>query len=417
MNSCPIRSVLLLLLSAGVALAQPSSAPANPDARAAEIGRAFQRYQEQLRAITSNAEGPGAWWKTVSTAYISPATREKLAAAEREFHAAVQGPLGAEPIAPTGRDWRYSFLPESKQMLVAHIDQLYHDRQMEVRREAPNVRLPADAEKLKQLAAARERELLVILAPEEFQRLEMRTSSSSSMVRQRFGEAIESEEEFGKVFLLQKAFDEKYPIEDAIYSSRQQDAMRQRSEAERKLLDEIQQAVGEERFLAFRRAMDQDYQSLRTIVRRLDLPETTVEAAIKIRDNYATQSLTINSETSLSHTDRRALLQDLGKEARKELAQVITPAGLDAYGVRAQWLRYLEQGTAFSTNPKDSSSSFISINQSTFMVMPGGMTLSTSSSSSSSRPAAAGSTPNPPGKKSASKNTPAKTPPKEPEKP
>ena len=302
-------------------------------------------------------------------------------------------------------------------MLVAQIDQLYHDRQMEVRREAPNLRLPADAEKLKQLAAARERELLAILTPEEFERLEMRTSSSSSMVRQRFGEVIESEEEFRKVFLLQKAFDEKFPIEDAIYSPRQQDAMRQRSEAERKLLEQIQQAVGEDRFVAFRRAMDQDYQALRTIARRLDLAESTVDAAIKIRDNYAMQSLTINSETSLSHTDRRALLQDLGKEARKELAQVITPAGLDAYGVRAQWLRYLEQGTAYSTNPKDSSSSFASINQSTFMVMPGGMTLPTPSSSSpGSQPAAAGSTANPPGKKSGSKETP-KTPPQEPEKP
>ena len=420
MNSRPVRSVLLLLLSAAAVLAQPSSAPANTDARAAEIGRAFQRYQEQLRAITANAEGPGAWWKTTSTTYVPPATREKLAAAEREFHDAVRGPLGAEPIASAGRDWRYNFLPESKQMLVAHIEQIYLDRSMEVRREAPNVRLPADAEKLKQLAAARERELLAILTPEEFQRLEMRTSASSTTVRHRFGEAMESEEEFRKVFLLQKAFDEKFPIEDAIYSSRQQDAMRQRSEAERKLLDEIQQAVGDERFVAFRRAIDQDFQSLRAIVRRLNLPESTVEVAIKIRDNYATQSLTINSETSLSHTDRRALLQDLGKEARKELTQAITPAGLEAYGVRAQWLRYLEQGTAFSTNPKDSSSSYFSVTQSTYMVMPGGVTLTTpSSSSSSSRPATSSTSarPDPSAAKSSSKNAVPKSAPKEPEKP
>src|SRR6187401_2515115 len=116
---------------------------------------------------------------------------------------------------------------------------------------------------MKQLAATRERELLAILTPEEIERLDMRTSTSSSTVRQRFGEAIESEDEFRKVFVLQKAFDEKYPIEDAIYSSRQQELMRQRGEAERKLLEEIQQAVGEERYAVFRRAMDQDFQSIR----------------------------------------------------------------------------------------------------------------------------------------------------------
>jgi hypothetical protein len=419
MNVRPIRLIPLLLLSATSVLAQPRSASVNPDARATEIGRAFQRYQEQLRALISNAEEPAAWWKTTAPASITPTTREKLAVAEREFHDAVRGPLGAAPITSAGWDWRYSFLPEAKQMPVAYIDQIYLDRSMEIRREAPNVRLPGDGEKLKSLAAARERALLAILTADEFQRLELRTSSSSTMVRQRFGEAIESEEEFRKIFLLQKAFDEKFPIEDALYSSRQQDAMRQRNEAERKLLEEIQTAVGAERFVALRRAMDQDFQSLRAIVRRLKLPESTVEAAIRIRDNYAAQSLTINSETSLSHTDRRALLQDLGKEARKELTDVITPAGLDTYGVRAQWLRYLEQGQAFSTNPKDSTSTYFSATQSTFMVMPGGMTLTPPSSSSSSpRPSAAASSSAQPGstEKSPQKARPKSTP-KEPEKP
>jgi hypothetical protein len=385
-----LRCAPLLFLSA-VALAQPASAPANADARAGEIGRAFQRYQEQLREITGSAEKPTAWWKTSSGALTLPAVREKLAAAQREFHDAVRGPLGAEPIASTGRDWRYSFLPEPKQMLVAHIDQIFADKNLEIRREAPNVRLPADAEKLKELAAARERDLAAILTPEEFQKLDMRTSNSSSMLRQRFGEAIESEEEFRKVFVLQKAFDEKFPIEDAIYSSRQQEAMRLRNDAERKLLEEIREAVGDERFIAYRRALDQDFQSVRTIARRLNLPDTAVEAAMKIRDNYATQSMTINSETSLNHTDRRALLQDLGKEARKELTQVLTPAGLEAYGARAQWLRTLEQGMAFSTNPKDSSSTYSSVTQSTYTVLPGGMSITPSSSTPP--PSSSGTTP------------------------
>jgi hypothetical protein len=108
---------------------------------------------------------------------------------------------------------------------------------------------------------------------------------------------------------------------------------------------------------------------------------------MKVRENYAMQSLTINGETSLNYNDRRALLQDLAKEARKELAEVLTPTGADAYASRAQWIRYLEGGTAFSTNPKDSSSSFSSINQSTYMVMPGSVTVSPAGASA---PAASG---------------------------
>jgi hypothetical protein len=125
--------------------------------------------------------------------------------------------------------------------------------------------------------------------------------------------------------------------------------------------------------------MDQDFQAIRAIVRRLRLPETTTEAAMKIRDNYAAQSLTVNAESGLAYNDRRALLQDLGKEARRELAAVLTAPGLDAYGVRAQWLRYLEQGMAFSTDPKDSTSTFSSVTQSVYAVFPGGVTTSSSS--------------------------------------
>ena len=376
MNSARSRlPILFSILSALPALAQPAAPLASADRQALEIGRAYQRFQDQLRAIYAATPDTPAWWKAPPGSYSTPGQREKIAQAQRDFHAAIREFIGSEPIAGTGRDSRYSFLPESKQILAAQIDQSYAERTMELRREAPNVRLPADAEKMKQLSATRERELAAVLTPAELEMLEMRSSQSSATIRQRFAEAIESEDEFRKVFLIQKAFDEKFPIEDAIYSSRQQELMRQRNEAERKLMDDIRDAVGEERFVLYRRAMDQDFQSFRAIARRLALPDTAVEGAMKIRDYYAMQSLTINAETSLNSADRRALIQDLAKEARKELTGVLTAPGLEAYSARAQWLRYLEQGTAFSTNPKDSASSFGSVTQSTYMVMPGGMTM------------------------------------------
>jgi hypothetical protein len=384
MTLVSLRYVPAFLLSAIVASAQ--SSPADPDARAREIGRAFQKYQEQLREIAASREAAPPWWKSASV-YSSARMPEKFARAQREFHDAVRGPLGAEPVSATGPDVRYEFLPIQKQSTVAHIDQLYNERALEVRRDAPNVRLPADSEKLKQIAATRERELRAVLTPEEFEQLEMRTSPSSSVVRQRFGEVLESEAEFRTLYLLQKAFDEQYPMDEALYSSRQQEAMRRRSEAERKMMDAVNAAVGDERYALYRRAMDQDFQAFRVIVRRLGLPEATVDDAMKIRDNYAAQSMTINAESGLAYNDRRALVQDLGKEARKELAALLTPAGVDAYGTRAQWLRYLEQGMAFSTNPKDSSSTYSSVTQSVFVVLPGGVTPSSSSSVQSPRTA------------------------------
>ena len=118
-----------------------------------------------------------------------------------------------------------------------------------------------------------------------------------------------------------------------------------------------------------------------------------------------------------AYREAMARLTTLGRTfrcscTRKELAAILTPAGLDAYGTRAQWLRYLEQGMAFSTNPKDSSSTYSPVSQSVFVVIPGGVTPSSSSSVQSPRPAptpAGGQAPSPPERRK-SKQTPATLP-------
>src|SRR5687768_14314813 len=135
MNS-HLRYVLPLLVSATLGVAQSTSgAAADSDTRARDIGRAFERYQEQLREFSSSRDAAPPWWKSTSSTSLPAATREKFARAQREFHDAVRGPLGAEPIPATGPDSRYAFLPPNKQAVAAQIDQLHNDRAMEVRRD------------------------------------------------------------------------------------------------------------------------------------------------------------------------------------------------------------------------------------------------------------------------------------------
>jgi hypothetical protein len=361
-----------------VAACAQTAAPAAPasstdnDARAASVGRAYLRYQEQLRQIAATTRENPEWWKApVGQTITAVDSREKLLQAQREFNEAIRELLGREPLPATGPDARYGFLPEAKQPRVLQIEQLHGERLNELRRDNANIRLPADVARTKELAAQRERDLLAILTPAEFELLEMRTSASANQLRQRFGEAIESEEEFKKLFVLQKAFDDKFPIEDALYSSRQQETMRLRSVAERTLFDDMATAIGAERFAALRRNMDQDYQAARAVVRRLNLPATVTDAVMAMRENYANQTMTINAEAAMNTMDRRALIQELAKDAKKELTDALTPAGFEVYAGRSQWLRYLEQGMAFSTNPKDASSGVSSVTQTVFMVMPG----------------------------------------------
>ena len=86
-------------------------------------------------------------------------------------------------------------------------------------------------------------------------------------VRNRFGDAIESEGEFQKIFALQKAFDDDFPRE-TLTGRISPEVIRARSEAERQLENDIRAAVGDDRYAALRRAADADVRTIDALAAR-----------------------------------------------------------------------------------------------------------------------------------------------------
>jgi hypothetical protein len=374
------------LLSGSSFAAEPAARPATADdERALVIGRAYLRYQEQLRAAAPEAPSSAQWWRTPPAS--SPAgVREKLLQAQFDFHDAVREALGVEPLTSAERDSRFDYLPAGKRERIARIEQLHGERMTAFRRDIGSARVPADLEELRRFNADRERDLASVLTPAELEVLELRTSSTAMMLRQRYGELIESEEEFRKIFALQKEYEDKFSVEAMMLSVRPTDSFRLRSEAEHKLLEDIGAVVGEARAPAFRRALDQEFITLTALTRRLKLAPTVPEAALKIRESYAAQTMVINNEPGMDSRDRRALIQDLAKDARKEIVELLGQEVADAYIPRANWISRLESGTAFSTNPKDAPAGMSSsASMGIYSVLPAGVTLSPSSSSSTVR--------------------------------
>jgi hypothetical protein len=417
MNSRSLRICLLAGVHGTVAAfgQAPPAGAANVNAQATEVGRAYIRYQQQLREIMPAAAENDRWWQT-PVAAPNAETREKLSQANRVFNDAVRGPLGAEPLRPTGRDPRFTFLPEAKQEQVARIEQAYADQMSDIRREFGMARLPADAQRLTQAATDRERQLSAVLTSTEREMLDLRTSPSATTLRQRYGELIQSEDEFRKLYALQKAFDEKFSPDEMMFSARPTDIYRLRSEAEHKLVADIGDVVGESRAKAFRRAIDQDYTTIAALCRRLKLPPNAADDIMQVRDNYAAQSLVVNSESGLNFSDRRTLIQELHKEAQKEVAAILGKEGMEAYNPRSSWLRYLESGMAYSTDAKDARSSGSVASPSMGVYFVNSMTVtrpatSPSSTSGTTAPSATGSNPagletkTPPAKKSPSSTT------------
>lgn len=360
------------------------AAAAGDDATALAVGRAYLKYQAALRAALPKAEADAdaQWWK--STSPVLPGAAEmsaKFSTAEREFRDAVRAATGNAVIPASGPNPRLAFLPQEKQDAVARIEQTYSERMSEVRRKAGNLGLASDTERMKGMMADRDKDLAAVLTPAELEQFQLRTSTSSLQLRSRYGEAIESLDEFKQLFALQKAFDEKYSPELIVMNS---NLLRTRMDDERKMFEQMLATLGPARAATFRRAADQEYTTLKTLARRLNLPDNVPDTVMDLRENYAGVSQAINNQAGINSMDRRSLIQDVEKEARQKLIDLLGKEGFEAYSPRNNWLRYLENGQAFGTDPKDAPPGLsISASTGVFPIYPPGTVIRTSPSGGS----------------------------------
>ena len=236
------------------------------------------------------------------------------------------------------------------------------------------LQLASDKEKLRLLRAERDRDIAALLSPAELADYELRTSPSAATLRSRYGDGIESEEEFKKLYALQKAFDDQFPA-DALNGRVTPEAMRARADAQRQLQDDMRAAVGDDKYAALRRASDYELRALDSLVGRLNLPADTTDRVVAARESYATASQRINAESAHTFPEKRAQLQDLGNRAKADLTSTLGSEAAEAYAPRASWIGMLQNGLAFSTTPTANSPGSLSLGggtQSVFPVMPTG---------------------------------------------
>lgn len=340
-----------------------------PDvARELIVGRTFSRMADKMRAAQAR-KSDGRWWKTRAGA-ADPNAREQQLVARRELSEALLAAFGDDfGLAGSGDQSQFAFLPPEKRDALRRINQDYDE--MMAKFSAGGVLLASDRERLRLLRQERERDIAALLTPEERLAYEMRTSMSGNLVKGRYGDAIESEAEFQKIYALQKAFDEKFPRE-ALTGRISPEIMRSRSEAERQLEADIRSAVGDERYAALRRAADNDVRTMDALASRLNLPTTTTDTVLASRDTYSAESQRISGDASISLQQRRADIQALAARAKSDLTRTLGAEGADAYAQRSSWLNMLQSGMAFSTTPTEGHPGFPGSGQSVFPVPPAG---------------------------------------------
>lgn len=318
----------------------------SPEAiRELTVGRALVRSLERARTAKA-AQGDGRWWR--SNRANPFAAREQQLQARREITEALAAAGLEDPglFTPTDSAQLLAFLSPEKRDALRRITQDYDELMLKF--SSGGIQLASDRERLKLLRAERERDIAALLSPAELEAYEMRTSSTAASVRARFGDGIETEEDFRKIYALQKAFDEKYPL-DLGGGRVSPEAMRQRSEAQRQLQEDIRAAVGAEAYASLQRASDYDLRNLDSLATRLQLPAGTTDRVAASRESYAAESQRINADTSLTPAQRREQIQALGNRAKGDLTQTLGQEAGDAYAQRSGWVSMLQSGMAYGT--------------------------------------------------------------------
>ena len=339
-------------------------------ARELTLARKLAQLAAKARA-QATTNGDNKWWRL--RANVMSAGREQQLSARRELSEALLAAFGDDLGLGNSDPALLAFLSPAKREALRRIMQDYDE--MMSKFGAGGIQLASDKERLRLLRAERERDIAALLSPDEKLAYDLRTSPASATIRNRYGDAIESEAEFQKIFALQKTFDDKFP-RDALTGRISPDVLRARSDAERQLDTDLRAALGDERYTALRRASDSDLRNVESLATRLNLPATTTNTVAATRDAYAAESQRINNDTSVSFPQRRTQIQELAARAKTDLVRTLGNEAAEAYGQTSPWVNHLQNGTAYSTTPQANSPIGLNLSsQSVYPVLPAGVNI------------------------------------------
>jgi hypothetical protein len=265
--------------------------------------------------------------------------QQKLRALDREQRQLIRELLGVElrwELAKysgeaESQERNYSFLSPDKQAQVRamseHFDELEEDLYLQSR----GWMLDGDMEALRQLQRQRRDELTSLLSAEELEEYELRFSETSNNMRSQMSGFQPNEEEFRRIFRLQRTFDQDFDQAFGLRDEAAQEAKaRSQEQAQEVLSGEIQKVLGPARFAEYQRAQDGDYRALLQLGERLDMP---VEVANRVYNmKQAAERVKYQVESNPNFTDEQRA-QIVAAIARETARSVQASMGNQAYKV------------------------------------------------------------------------------------
>ena len=304
--------------------------------------RLRERFAEQLLALEKK-DNEIPYWRTEPWAYdFNPETRAKRRAIEREIADQVKSLLGADALesdyARGERIRSFGNIPRAKIEAVQAIQKDYSELTGQIREASKGVVLADDREKLAYLEKERRADLVQLLTPDELAEYDKRNSPAAGTVRNRLRYFDASEEEFLKLYQLQRDFDEHFGNNNL--SGAQAD---RRNAALPELSAQIEGTLGQQRYAEYQIVTDGNYYNTRSFATSVNIPADTAKDLVRLQRDLIRQAETIRSDNSLTTEQRSAQLTSLEGSAQEKLSVTMGADNLAYYRKvsAGQWLTKL----------------------------------------------------------------------------
>lgn len=300
----------------------------------------LERESAAKRAALREANPTPPYWNGL--AFVNPKIDLKAAAELRELErrnlTLLDAELGPETGLATRNNpidrFKYGDLPAGKIRQVKLIDEDYDELSTLVTNGMLGITLPGDREQIARLRAEKEKDMLSVLSPEEYEAYLLRNSTTAGSLRGYVSGFQPTAEEFRTIFRLQRAYDEKYPFvwmanAPGVASP---DEFAARAADRTKLAEQIKTALGPMRGVDYERENNAIFYQMNRAVSQVGLSHDLAVQAWTVQKEIDQRVLGLRSDRTIRAADLGVQTNLMRSELTNRLYQILGgQRGLDAY--------------------------------------------------------------------------------------
>jgi DNA-binding transcriptional MerR regulator len=169
-----------------------------------------------------------------------------------------------------------------------------------------------------------------LLTPQELEEFDLRNSNVATSMRMQLGAFEPTDDEFRSIFRLKNEFAQQYG--STLPAGATAEQVRARQEADRRVADQIQAALGPVRGEEYTRKADFTYVQTSKIIERLQLPRENTDSVMAVGRDIAARARALETDRSLPEPSRTAQKAALYEEAGRRLTPLLGGStGLEVY--------------------------------------------------------------------------------------